>query len=377
MSLNTSLAKLVQVGKYFPPHSGGMESVLYDLTTGIDKSEFNVKCLVTGTSRQNEIHFVNGVPVYKMARPFEIASTPISFSFLKRAQNIDADLLHVHLPNPLATWALRNTKLPYVVTYHCDVVSYPWLNKLHLPFLRQQLAGARFIITSSYELIESSPVLRDFKEKCRVIPFGINKKNFMLTPSLQQMFDQLKNNFNSKTVVYVGRLVEYKGLSYLIQAMKRIDAVLLIVGDGPEHRTLQALTSRLGLNSKVHFFRNFPRHDLGVFYHLADVVALPSIDQREAFGMCLIEALACGCPLVTTDIPTGVKSVNEQNVTGLSVPPRDPVSLAMAINTILSNDQLRARMGAKAIQRYEELFRIESMVEAHQALYREALSTSN
>ena len=352
------LTKLIQVGKYFPPASGGMESVLYDLTTGLSKNEFNVKCLVTGTSKNNEIHFANGVPVYKMSRPFEIASTPISFSFMKRAKALDADLLHVHLPNPLATLALRKTKVPYVVTYHCDVLSYPWLNLLYLPLLREQLANARAIITSSFEMIDNSPVLREFKDKCRVIPFGINKKSFVLTPSLKQMFDQLKNNFNSKTVVYVGRLVHYKGLEYLIRAMKRVDAVLLLVGDGPEQKNLQMLAHRLGLTNKVHFFRNFPRHDLGVFYHLADVVALPSIDEREAFGMCLIEALACGCPLVTTDIASGVKSVNEPNVTGLSVPPKDHVSLAMALNTILGNDNLRARMSANAERRFEELFRL-------------------
>ncbi|MDZ4662295.1 MAG: glycosyltransferase [Pseudomonadota bacterium] len=369
-----SPAKLIQVGKYFPPHSGGMESVLYDLTTGIDKREFNVKCLVTGTTPHNEIHFVNGVPVYKMSRPFEIASTPISFSFMKRAKSLDADLLHVHLPNPLATLALRKTKVPYVITYHCDVLSYPWLNRLYLPLLREQLAQARAIITSSFELVDNSPVLRDFKNKCRVIPFGINKKSFALTPSLQQMFDQLKNNFNTKTVVYVGRLVEYKGLAYLIRAMKRVDAVLLLVGDGPEQKALQTLAHSLGLTNKVHFFRNFPRHDLGVFYHLADVVVLPSIDEREAFGMCLIEGLACGCPLVTTDIPSGVKSVNVQNVTGLTVPPKDHVSLAMALNTILGNDSLRARMSANAEIRFHDLFRLERMVESHQELYREVLN---
>ncbi len=90
---------------------------------------------------------------------------------------------------------------------------------------------------------------------------------------------------------------------------------------------------------------------------------LPSIDRRESFGIAQLEAMACGRPVVASDLPTGVRFVCRHEETGLLVPPRDPVALAGAINRLLADTALRTRLGAAARERVEREFTAELMVE--------------
>jgi rhamnosyl/mannosyltransferase len=113
--------------------------------------------------------------------------------------------------------------------------------------------------------------------------------------------------------------------------------------------------------------------DLAALYHAAEVFVLPSIERSEAFGLVQLEAMAAGRPVVSCDLGTGVAWVNQHQVTGLVVPPRQPAALAAALNSLLDDPALRARLGAAGRARVLSHFTRERMVSEIEAVYRRLL----
>jgi rhamnosyl/mannosyltransferase len=149
---------------------------------------------------------------------------------------------------------------------------------------------------------------------------------------------------HGKRIVFAaGRLVYYKGFDVLVDAFRRVDAHLLIAGDGPLRGELERRIAEHGIGSKVTLLGRVP--DLRPYYHAADVFALPSVARSEAFGIVQMEAMACGTPVVNTSLDTGVPFVSPDGVSGLTVPPGDAEALADAIERLLADEALRARLG--------------------------------
>jgi len=113
--------------------------------------------------------------------------------------------------------------------------------------------------------------------------------------------------------------------------------LLVLVGDGPERPIVETLTHELNLERRVLRFDHVPYSDLPKYYSAADVFVLPSIDRGEAFGLVVVEAMACGVPVVTTELGTGTSFHNIDGITGRVVPPKDEKALADAIAEICEN----------------------------------------
>ncbi|MBN1628323.1 MAG: glycosyltransferase, partial [Thermoleophilia bacterium] len=176
-----------------------------------------------------------------------------------------------------------------------------------------------------------------------------------------------------KIVLFVGRLVYYKGVDVLVRAMADVDADLVLIGGGPLEDELHELAAQSGIASRVTFIPPQDDDELCAWYHAADVFCLPSVARSEAFGLVQIEAHAAGTPVVSTDLPTGVPYANLDGVTGLIVPPRDDSALAAALSRLLSDDDLRARLGAQAQARALVEFTIPRMVSGTVDVYMEAI----
>jgi glycosyltransferase involved in cell wall biosynthesis len=170
------------------------------------------------------------------------------------------------------------------------------------------------------------------------------------------------------------RLVYYKGVDVLLRAMPRVDADLIVIGCGPLEAHLRGLASESGIASRATFLP--PQHgdELSAWYHAADVLCLPSVARSEAFGLVQIEAHAAGTPVVSTDLPTGVPYANPDGVTGLTVPPGDSLALAAALNRLLDDDDLRARLGRQAQARALRDFTVPRMVTGTLDVYTEAIA---
>jgi rhamnosyl/mannosyltransferase len=138
----------------------------------------------------------------------------------------------------------------------------------------------------------------------------------------------------------------------------------------------EQLAANLGLSDRVDFRGEVDQPTLTALYHACDVLVLPSVTRAEAFGMVQLEAMACGKPVISTLLPSGVPWVNRHGETGLVVEPGDDLALRSALQTLLSDPVLRNEMGERGRARVLSEFTIERMVGQTTALYRSIVEQS-
>src|SRR5205814_10132 len=153
--------------------------------------------------------------------------------------------------------------------------------------------------------------------------------------------ERRRARYAGQLILFVGVLRHYKGVDVLLRALADLSARALVVGQGPKKQEWQALAGKLGVAERVTFLGPVSEVERRILLHACDVFVLPSIDRREAFGIAQLEAMACGKPVIATDLPTGVRFVNRDGVTGLLVPPRDQAALARALTRLLDDAELR------------------------------------
>ncbi len=363
---------VLHAGKFYPPCPGGMERVVQMLCEGVDPGiESSVLVANTGVSTtRDELNGIQVTRVGSFARIGTVAVTPMFPLELSRASR---DLTVIHEPNPVALvsdW-LTAAKGPLVVWFHSEVFRPQWKYRLlYRPFLRRVLHRADRIVVSSPPLAEHSAELHDFRAKCVVIPFGIDTNRLRRTGAVADKVAAIQREIPGHRALFVGRLVPYKGVDVLIQAMASVDATALVVGDGPLSGALRQEADRRGVADKVRFLGSLSDEDVVAHLHACDVFTLPSVSNAETFGVAQLEAMACGKPVISTALRTGVPWVNRHDETGLVVQPADPAALAHALNSLLAAPDLRERMGAAGVHRVQTEFTLDAMNRRTAALYR-------
>ena len=367
--------RVLQVGKFYPPHMGGIETHLQALSTELNK-EMDLRVVVANDHRQRSDEVLGDVRVSRLPTQLTFAATPLCPGMVSEIRRSEADLVHIHLPNPMAVLAYLASghRGRLVVTYHSDTVRQRILGALFEPLLHQCLRRSSAIIATSPDYRRTSSVLARYQERCHVIPYGIALEQF--EQSDPAAVAKLRREFGQRLVISVGRLVYYKGFEYLIQAMQQVDGRLLIVGDGPLGPKLQQLAGELGVQDKIVFAGEIQNERIVPYYHAADVFALASVARSEAFGIVQIEAMAAGLPVVNTRLDSGVPFVSLHEQTGLTVPPQDPEALAQALNRLLNDAPLRRSLGAAARLRARQEFSLEIMTERTLKLYETTLGTA-
>ncbi len=364
--------KVLHIGKFYPPHAGGMESHLEALCGELKRTvELEVLVAASDEGRTSE-EILDGVPVTRLAKLFNVRSAPVCPQMVRRIRESNADIVHIHLPNPgaILAYLASGHRGRLVFTYHSDVIRQRVLNRFFDPILRYALHRADAIIVSSQNYIDSSDVLPLFRDKCRVVPFGIPLEPFQ-NPDRAEV-EQLRRLYGPRVVLGVGRLVYYKGFEHLVEAMQFVDGQLVIVGSGPLHSALEKQAENAGVKDRVTFLTDVK--DVSPYYHAADVFALPSVARSEAFGIVQLEAMACRKPVVNTNLNSGVPFVSLDGVSGLTVPPADAKALGQAISSLL-NDPLRSiAYGRAGQQRVQQHFSLREMAGQTVALYRESAS---
>ena len=194
------------------------------------------------------------------------------------------------------------------------------LGRAFQPIMEQVLKRADAIIVSSWKYAQSSPVLCSFQSRCRIIPHGIVHTRFQQQDEGQ--VEAIRKRFGPRIVLAVGRMVYYKGFEYLVRAMKAVDGTLLLIGTGPLHEALSAEIQDRGLQEKVHMLGDVPDDQLPNYYSAAELFVLPSVERSESFGIVQLEAMACGRPVINTQLESGVPYVSENGVTGIPSPPK-------------------------------------------------------
>lgn len=370
-----SVPRVLQIGKFYPPSMGGMETHLHALC-GELKRHFTVNVLVANRGHCFRQEIVEGVAVTRLGRLFSVKSTPICPRIIREIRDTSADLIHIHLPNPVAVVAylLSGRRGRLVVTWHSDVVRQRILADVLAPIHNRLLEGCSVCIATSPNYLEGSAMLRRHRARSRVIPYGIALERFSsvdLAPSAA-----IRERYPGPLVLAVGRLVYYKGFEYLLRAMCHVRATLLIVGEGPLRLKLESDARALGIADRVFLLGEIQNENTTPYYQAADVFVLPSIARSEAFGIVQLEAMACSRPVVNTFLDSGVPFVSLDGLTGFTVPPRDSVSLAAAINRLLGDPEMCARYGAEGARRVRAEFTVSRMADRVMEVYEEALQSS-
>lgn len=366
MSMN-----VLALGKFYPPYRGGMETLLAAWSEAFVARGATVDAVVANTRAKTEVSVEKGVRVHRLASWGSFWSVSLCPAYPWITRRMPADIWHAHFPNPLADMAclLGSKRTPLVLHYHSDIVRQASAMRVYAPILRRLLRRADRIVVATPRHIEFSDWLPPYRDKCEVIPFGLNLDQFGLTPAREAEVARLRTEAGGKTIILnIGRLVPYKGQRYLLEAARGLDAVVWIVGDGPLRTELETQAAELGLGNKIRFWGDVDAGFLISLLHACHVFALPSITPNEAFGLVQIEAMACGKPVVACDLKSGVPFVNQHQISGLNVPPMNAARLHEALAELVNEPGRRAALGAGALARARTEFDARVMVDRYWGL---------
>jgi len=284
------------------------------------------------------------------------------------------DIIHVHHPDPMACLALflSGYKGKVLLHWHSDILKQKVLLKAYAPLQRWLIKRADSILGTTPKYVAESPFLQAVQHKTGYIPIGVEA----LQPAAS-LVDQVRRRYAGKKIIFsLGRLVSYKGYAYLIRAALELhdDYCVVIGGKGPLQQSLAALIVELGLQHKVFLVGYIPDEEIPAYFAAANQFCLPSILKTEAFAIVQIEAMSCGKPVVSTDIPgSGVSWVNLDGESGLIAPIEDAHALAEKILQIGEDDACYQRLAAGARNRYNSCFTREEMVKVALGYYHEVL----
>lgn len=368
------MLNVLQLSKFYPPVEGGIESVAFEITEELVRLGQRVSVLCANTCNETETQNSH-YPVVRAASWGKLLSMSISPALISRLHTMltAVDIVHVHMPDPMAALALRLTlreSHKLVVHWHSDVVNQKLALRLYEPLQTWLLKRADCIVTTSLRYGQESRALHQYTHKITPIPIGIRP----LVRPQQDDIQAVRNRYGNRRIIFsLGRHVYYKGFSVLIDAARLLpdDAVVVIGGRGPLSGELAAKIEQMGLESKVYLPGRLADEEVAAHYHAAYLFCLPSIFKSEAFGVVLLEAMAAGKPIVATDIPgSGVPWVNQHGSTGINVPPEDSLALARAFNELLSDESRADVMGAAAKMRFCTDFTVGMMGQRFLDVYR-------
>ncbi|MBR1175824.1 glycosyltransferase [Bradyrhizobium sp. KB893862 SZCCT0404] len=361
---------------YYPDLFGGTLTVIRDICASL-KDAFASAVLVCSQSAERREIVVNDVPVERVRSFGNIMSLPAAPTYPWRLWRKIAthDLLALHAPFPLADLVFAfgfGARRPLVVHWHADIVTHAGLRWFIQPLMRRTLRRAKAIIVSDHVLIDKTPLLREFADKCHVVPFGIDTSGYDW-PTIEPHHV----NDRGRLVLACGRLVPYKGYDVLIRAAARHNFEVWIIGEGVERPRLEQLIQELGLGDRVRLLGSVSDCERIKLMCLSDVFVMPSVTNAETFGLAQLEAMAAGRPVVNTALDTAVPRVARHGMEAITVPPGDAEKLGEAIDTLIRDPERRRRMGLAARTRALSRYSATAFKQGMETVYRDAVAASN
>ncbi|MFA4662850.1 glycosyltransferase family 4 protein [Pyrococcus kukulkanii] len=386
--------KILLLTPYFYPHGGGLENYAYNIAKRLIKKGHEVTVLCSTKSGNSITEQIEGIEVHRIKPTMIFSNTPIVASLFreldKLLKNNDFDVINAHMPVTYFSdigavyKKLTNLDIPFVVTYHNDLVKPDLLDNIakvyNATMLQIVLESADYIITPSPYCYFESPFLRKIKWKVSWIPPGVEIFKFE-----KKRYTNMREVYNlphdSKIILFVGAMSRYhahKGVNILIKAFSDVikeikNAYLMLVGKGDMIPTYKALTKSLGIDKHVIFTGFIEDDKLPDYYRSSDVVVLPSTTVAEGFGMVLIEGNSAKKPVIASNIG-GMKYVVKHKKTGLLVPPKDSKSLADAIIHLLQNEKEAKKMGRNGRKLVKKYYTWERVAKMTENVYKEVVS---
>ena len=368
--------RVLHVGKYYPPHPGGIEYVLHDLIGAQRRQGIEAGAVVH--HHQRGLATVREGDLWRVRTFGTLVYAPIAPRFgatLRRAvREFRPDVLHIHVPN---TSALFVPNVPTVVHWHADVVPsridtrLAMAYRLYKPLETRMLRRARAIAATSQRYLDSSETLARWRDKCHVVPLGVEPARLPEVPQELKQWAQSQWPAGKLRVLAIGRLTYYKGFTHLTDAISRHnDLSLCIVGQGELQQQVEDSITRSGIDNRARLLGYVDDEKVRALLAECDCLCMSSIERTEAFGVVLIEAMRYGKPLVVSDIPgSGVGFAAQDQVNGLLTAPADPAALGDALNRLHDDPQLARQLGEAGAKRFADEFHIDRVAEGFTRIY--------
>lgn len=366
--------RILHVGKFYKPIRGGIETVTSDLCESLAQVDYEVTVVTFGKSikritREN----LQGVEVLRCPTFGTLWSQPISLSYLLWVfiEMRKHDLIHFHYPNIVGMLPLLflSSRKKLLIHWHSDVVSNSLIITFFVKLLENLLLKkADKVVVTSDAYLNSSKSLQSFKLKTVTVPIGIAERITPIHENLQTDVSTQIRVFLSEHIgiLFVGRLVPYKGVPLLLNLLAELDARfrVLIVGGGPDRSQIEQQISSLEINDRCMVLGEVSEVDLSVAYKSCDFFCLPSISRAEAFGVVLLEAMQNGLILIVNKIDgSGANWVNDHDVTGLNLDLLNIKLSSQKIVDLVDDSEKFNYVKDQAGIRYKTLFTREKMVE--------------
>lgn len=343
--------KVVQLFKiYWPDNGGGIATTMKKIADALqDETEQEIiVCHQQKEKKTEEEHYEN-ISVIHCQQIGEIISTPLSLEFLKKIKNDIKrdDIVIYHFPYPLVDIAILfgMIKCKKIVWWHCDVEKRSFLMKPYSWLIKNTLRKADRILVGAQGIIDNSDYLKKYKEKCRIVPFCVD--DIFLTEGQK---DEKCLNDKEINILFIGRLVWYKGLEVLLEAYSRMEyheKNLYIIGDGPLEGKIRLLCKKNKIQN-VHLCGRVSENEKIKHIRKCDYLVLPSTSKAEAFALVQLEAMAFGKPVINTNLPSGVPEISKTGISGLTVEPDNVEQLAGAMDDLAYNKEKRLEYGINA-----------------------------
>ncbi len=334
--------RIVQLNPYHYPYMGGIEHRVHEVSKRLSSKHEMIVLTghLPGTEAEEER---DGYRIIRLpSRLVDFYNPPFISTpgVLKALEKLDPDVVDFHYRwAPSYTKAMNQYCGKWTFTFHNTYGEGHGLNRavslINDAMFCRRIREQRVICIT--EFIKGDLIKRSFSpDKLEVIPPGIDLAEA----------DGTEGDY----ILFIGRLVGTKGLPYLIRAMDLVDGKLLIVGEGPDRRRLEALVRRTGLADKVGFTGRVSEDEKVRLLSNCKVFAMPSL--FESYGLAVAEAMSWGKPVIASRVGGLPEVVGDG---GILCPPRDPMAIAIALNRLLKDDAVRreyARNARVHIQRF-------------------------
>jgi glycosyltransferase involved in cell wall biosynthesis len=369
------MTKVLQIYKTCYPESiGGVEQVIASISQGLSRHNIANDVLAITDKKYFYSTIMGDAVVNFCPQTIQMSSCPVSIQFVRYLKEIapSYDILHYHFPFPFGDFAhlINQLNTPYVITYHSDIVKQTVLKWLYYPLMYCFFKKASAITVTSNNLKRGSRSLQRFQHKAIMIPIGCDE-------NICKNIDPRRKEFWQKKVgkdffIFIGVLRYYKGLRFLLEAVRDTDLPLVIVGSGAEERWIKRFIQQHRMINVVLTGRVSDEDKLALLALSYSVVA-PAHLRAEAFCISLLEGLVFGKPLISTDIQTGTSFVNQHNKTGLVVPPEDPAALRDAMYRLKKDKSLYDKFKQGTVLHYQTHFRDTHVMQQYIDVYKKII----
>lgn len=380
--------RIAQITATFPPYMAGTGNVCYHNARELARLGHRVT-VYTAAGPSQATNDPEGVVVRRLPAVIRFGNAPLLPGLLRIRGE---DVIHLHLPFIFGAeliWAVSKLRnIPLVVTYHNDLIGAGFRRLLFDAYtflsVGTVLGAARKIAVVSEDharYCAQAPLFQKRRQDVVEIPNGVDTGLFRPLADAAGIRRKHGISASNPVILFVGaldRAHHYKGLSTLFQAVSKIardNARLVIVGEGELKDHYRAQAAKIGIGERTIFTGSISVSELPLYYNNADVFVLPS-HTLESFGMVLVEAMACGKPVIATDLP-GVRSVVANGKDGFLVPPADADALAGKIRFLIDHPGKRREMGRCGRAKAESKYAWPKIAPRILRMYEEALGTRN